>query len=45
MTTVHELTRVDARRLAVQAQLLDAERPAGLLDMVRHLRLELALPR
>jgi len=39
VTTVHELTRADARRIAVQAQLLDAERPAGLLDMVRHLTL------
>jgi uncharacterized protein YcaQ len=37
VTTVHQLSRVDARRIAVQAQLLDAERPAGLLDLVRHL--------
>jgi uncharacterized protein YcaQ len=35
--TVHRLSRTDARRIAVQAQLLDAERPAGLLDLVRHL--------
>ncbi len=37
MTTVHQLSTTDARRIAVQAQLLDAERPAGLLDLVRHL--------
>ncbi len=37
MSTVHQLTRTDARRIAVQAQLLDAERPAGSLDLVRHL--------
>jgi uncharacterized protein YcaQ len=37
VTTVHQLSRTDARRIAVQAQLLDAERPAGLLDLVRHL--------
>jgi uncharacterized protein len=35
--TVHRLSRTDARRIAVQAQLLDAERPPGLLDLVRHL--------
>ena len=39
MTTVHELSRTDARRIAVQAQLLDAHRPTGLLEMVRHLTL------
>ena len=37
VTTVHQLSRTDARRIAVQAQLLDAERPAGLLELVRHL--------
>ena len=37
MTNIHQLSRIDARRIAVQAQLLDAERPAGLLDLVRHL--------
>ncbi len=37
--TVHELSRLDARRIAVRAQLLDAARPAGLLDVVRHLTL------
>ena len=35
--TVHQLSRLDARRIAVRAQLLDAARPAGLLDMVRRL--------
>ena len=35
--TVHELSRLDARRIAVRAQLLDAARPADLLDTVRHL--------
>ena len=37
--TVHELSCTDARRIAVRAQLLDSERPAGLLDLVRHLTL------
>jgi hypothetical protein len=37
--TTHELSRADARRVAVRAQLLDAERPAGLLDVVRRLTL------
>ena len=37
--TVHELSRADARRIAVRAQLLDSERQAGLLDLVRHLTL------
>jgi uncharacterized protein len=37
VTTVHEFSTTDARRIAVQAQLLDAERPSGLLDVVRHL--------
>jgi uncharacterized protein len=32
-----QLSRADARRLAVQAQLLDAPRPSDLLDTVRHL--------
>lgn len=39
MTAVHRLSRTDARGIAVQAQLLDAERPAGLLELVRHLSL------
>jgi uncharacterized protein len=34
---VHELSRADARRIAVQAQLLDDQRPAGLLEVVRGL--------
>jgi uncharacterized protein YcaQ len=37
--TVHKLSRRDARRIAVRAQLLDSARPAGLLDVVRHLTL------
>jgi uncharacterized protein len=37
--TVHELSRADARRIAVRAQLLDGARPAALLDMVRGLTL------
>jgi uncharacterized protein YcaQ len=37
--TVHELSRADARRIAVRAQLLDRARPAGLLDVVRQLTL------
>jgi uncharacterized protein len=35
--TVHELSRLDARRVAVRAQLLDAARPSDLLDTVRRL--------
>jgi len=34
---VHELSRTDARRIAVRAQLLDSARPTGLLDVVRRL--------
>ncbi|MFE0517723.1 DNA glycosylase AlkZ-like family protein [Streptomyces sp. NPDC058954] len=37
--TVHELSRTEARRIAVRAQLLDAVRPEGLLDVVRGLTL------
>jgi uncharacterized protein len=37
--TVHELSRTDARRIAVRAQLLDSPRPTELLDVVRHLTL------
>jgi uncharacterized protein len=36
---VHELSRADARRIAVRAQLLDSSRPARLLDVVRRLTL------
>jgi uncharacterized protein YcaQ len=34
---VHELSRTDARRIAVRAQLLDSTRPKDLLELVRHL--------
>lgn len=34
---VHELSRDDARRIAVRAQLLDAERPDDLIELIRHL--------
>jgi uncharacterized protein YcaQ len=37
--TVHELSRIDARRIAVRAQLLDSPRPTELLDVVRQLTL------
>ena len=37
--TVHQLTRQDARRIAVRAQLLDHQRPKGLLEAVRRLTL------
>jgi uncharacterized protein YcaQ len=37
--TVHQLSRLDARRVAVRAQLLDDRRPAGLVELVRHLTL------
>ncbi|WP_328432473.1 MULTISPECIES: DNA glycosylase AlkZ-like family protein [unclassified Streptomyces] len=37
--TVHELSRTDARRIAVRAQLLDGSRPGGLLELVRGLTL------
>jgi len=36
---VHELSRADARRIAVRAQLLDRRRPADLLEVVRGLTL------
>ena len=36
---MHELTREQARRIAVRAQLLDAHRPTDLLETVRHLSL------
>jgi uncharacterized protein len=39
METLHRLSRADARRIAVRAQLLSAERPTDLLDTVRHLTL------
>jgi uncharacterized protein YcaQ len=34
---VHRLSRTDARRIAVRAQLLDADRPSDLMTVVRHL--------
>jgi uncharacterized protein len=37
--TVHRLSRTEARRIAVRAQLLDTDRPTDLLDLVRHLTL------
>jgi uncharacterized protein YcaQ len=37
--TVHQLSRLDARRIAVRAQLLDSARPTGLHDAVRRLTL------
>jgi uncharacterized protein YcaQ len=36
---VHELSRADARRIAIRAQLLDADRPTSLLDVVHGLTL------
>jgi uncharacterized protein len=36
---VHELSRTDARRIAVRAQLLESSRPASLLEAVRGLTL------
>ncbi|PZS33590.1 MAG: winged helix-turn-helix domain-containing protein [Pseudonocardiales bacterium] len=35
--SVHELSRGDARRIAVRAQLLDNTRPTGLMDVVQRL--------
>lgn len=35
--TAHRLSRIEARRIAVRAQLLDARRPGGLLDLVGRL--------
>jgi uncharacterized protein YcaQ len=37
--TVHRLSRTDARRVAVRAQLLQSSRPTGLVHLVRHLTL------
>src|SRR5215469_14482504 len=36
---VHQLSRAEARRIAVRAQCLDGARPAGLLEVVRQLSL------
>lgn len=35
----HQLSKVDARRIALRAQLLDEPRPTDLLEVVRHLAL------
>ena len=35
--SVLELSKAEARRIAVRAQLLDARRPTDLLEMIRHL--------
>jgi uncharacterized protein YcaQ len=37
--TVHKLSRTDARRIAVRAQLLDSPRPTDLFDVLRQLTL------
>jgi hypothetical protein len=39
VTSPHQLSRQDARRVAVRAQLLDADRPGDLFEVVRHLGL------
>ena len=39
VVTVHQLSRADARRIAVRAQLLDSRRPTDLLELVRQLTL------
>jgi len=39
MTPLHELSRTEARRIAVRAQLLTKERPTNLLEPVRQLSL------
>jgi uncharacterized protein len=44
MVGVHELSRTEARRIAVRAQLLDGDRPADLLDVLRRLTLLQADP-
>jgi uncharacterized protein YcaQ len=41
---VHHLTKADARRICVRAQLLDAPRPDDLLEVVRHLTVVQAEP-
>lgn len=44
VTAVHHLTRADARRVAVRAQQLTAERPTDVLDVLRHLNVLQADP-
>jgi uncharacterized protein len=41
---VHRLSKADARRICVQAQLLDLPRPGDVLEVVRHLTLLQAEP-
>ncbi len=41
---MHELSRTEARRIAVRAQLLDRDRPTDLIDVVRRLTLVQADP-
>jgi hypothetical protein len=37
VTTVHRLSRRDARRIAIRAQLLDKSRPTDMMKTIRHL--------
>jgi uncharacterized protein YcaQ len=37
VSEVHQLSRADARRIAIRAQLLHADRATDLMDLVRHL--------
>ena len=37
MTTAHRLSRRDARRIAIRAQLLDESRPTDMMKTIRHL--------
>ena len=39
MTSPHQLSKQDARRIAVRAQLLDAKRPKDMFEVIRHLGL------
>ena len=39
VVTIHKLSRLDARRIAIRAQLLESPRPTELLDVVRQLTL------
>lgn len=43
-TAVHRLSRAEARRIAVRAQLLDTDRPDDMVEVVRHLTLLQADP-
>ena len=44
MSEPHQLTRADARRIAVRAQLLTSDRPTDLVGVVRHLMVLQAEP-